>query len=62
MDAKVEMQKHLIDVAIRLLEKGYWHTKEDGITYKLNLSVPNIAFLYEFLRTEIRLEELLSGI
>ncbi|PSL50374.1 hypothetical protein CLV51_1011719 [Chitinophaga niastensis] len=38
MDAKIEMQKYLIDLAVKLIQDGYWVEKEKDKLTKLILS------------------------
>jgi hypothetical protein len=52
--AKIEMEKYFIDLAVRLIEKGYfknWDAGTGETGMRMSLSVENIAEIYNKLRT-----------
>ena len=53
--SKLEMEKFLIDLAVKLIEKGYWYKREDGITERMELTISNIYKLQEELRATVAL-------
>jgi hypothetical protein len=53
--SRLEMEKYIIDLAIKLIEKGIWVGTKDGCKTRLTLSIENIHKLQDELKQTVAL-------